>query len=534
MLALVCSCFLPARLEALPGLLGRVELKAGAKMKGFICFDRDHLVLRDGSGAEHRIQAGDLKVAYLDGGDVAPLPGLLATCYRQSGLAGPSVERVDGVIDFDSGAMPAFPDGGQDKLSVRWDGEIETASAGNYLFQVNGNGGVRLWVNARKLIDQWNNRQFREHVGNIQLEGRQRYSIRLECIECDGNDPFRLLWTKPGEEDRQLISAEHLSHQIVKTSQPNGLLGRYHKGSNFKGDPVERIDREIDFDWTGKAPFPGYGINYFSVRWEGEVQAPVSGPVTFHATTDDGVRVWVGGELIIDEWRPRLATESRGNVNLLAGRRYPFRMDYYQATKGASAKLSWSAPGLNKELVPSKLLFANSATRPAREVSPGILLKGGSFLAGKLSGMDQREVRLSYLDKRELKIRRENAGALQFVPLITSELDRIAVRRPGSALRDGDYLVSRPVSLAEGKIEVISSIFGLRELKTDQVKFVKLQDFGTKKANFEVRTKSGSLLRADWLMVDDQRALVKDNSFCWINLEPADITAVYGIAVGRD
>ena len=59
---------------------------------------------------------------------------------------------------------------------------------------------------------------------------------------------------------------------------------------------------------------------------------------------------------------------------------------------------------------------------------------------------------------------------------------------------------------------------------------MKLQDFGSKKANFEVRSKSGSLLRADWLMVDGQRALVKDNSFCWINLEPADITAVYGIA----
>ena len=76
----------------------------------------------------------------------------------------------------------------------------------------------------------------------------------------------------------------------------------------------------------------------------------------------------------------------------------------------------------------------------------------------------------------------------------------------------------------------MSTVFGRRELKAEEVHFVKLRDFRMANANFEVRTRSGSLLRAEWLMLDDRRALVKDNSFCWINLKPGDVVAVYGIA----
>ena len=59
--------------------------------------------------------------------------------------------------------------------------------------------------------------------------------------------------------------------------------------------------------------------------------------------------------------------------------------------------------------------------------------------------------------------------------------------------------------------------------------FLKLGGFKRSKANFELHTRSGSRLRADWLMLDGKRALVKDNSFCWINLNPGDVVAVYGI-----
>ncbi|MCH2060056.1 MAG: PA14 domain-containing protein [Verrucomicrobiales bacterium] len=528
--AIINAGVLIGGLDAQPSLRGAVQLRAGDKLDGSIRFERDRLLLTESTGEERRIDASELKVAYLhlQGNDAKVSPGLKGVYYRQTGLAGPAVERVDETVDFNWGAMPPLPDFPADNFSVRWDGDIESTAAGNYSFHVLGGKGVRLWVNGRQLIDNWSNRTPREHSGSIELEGRQRYPLRLECLEESGESAIRLLWTSPGG-TKLVIPAGQLSHFPVKQSMRNGLLGSYHRGSNFKGDPVERIDRVIDFSWSGKAPFPGFGINYFSVRWEGEIQAPASGPVAFHATTDDGVRLWVGGQLIIDEWRPRVATEISGELILQAGRRYPVRMDYYQATKDASASLSWSGPGLEKELVPVEMLFAKPPARPPREIAPGIVLKGGSFLAGKVIGMDQQDFRVSYLGEMPLKVRRQNIGALQFIPLTESGLAQVAGRRPGCVLRGGDYLVSELVSLGEGQIEVMSTVFGRRELKAEEVHFVKLGDFRMANANFEVRTRSGSLLRAEWLMLDDRRALVKDNSFCWINLDPGDVTAVYGI-----
>lgn len=516
------------------GLRGSVELKTGGKLEGWVRFERELLLLTEANGKEHSIGGAELKVAHVHLADriLNASPGLKASYFRQPGLVGPFTERIDGMIDFNWGAMAPMPDFPADNFSVRWDGEIESTMEGNYSFHVTGSEGARLWINGRNVIDRWVNKAPKEYSGIVQLEGRQRYPFRLECLEGGGDAAIHLRWNPPGGE-KAVVPASQFSHVPGQETRRNGLLGSYHKGSNFKGDPMERIDPVIDFSWVATGPMPGFGINYFSIRWEGEIEAPISGPVTFHATTDDGVRLWVGEQLIIDEWRPRVAAESRGEMVLQAGRRYPVRMDYYQATQQASARFSWSGPGLKEQLVPEKSMFAKPPIKPPREISPGLVLKGGSFLAGKVTGIDEKDVRISYLDKRQIKVRRQNVGALQFVPLTPSGLTQVSERRPGSVLRGGDYFVSGLISIDEGHVEVSSPVFGRRRLSVEDVLFIKLGNFGRKEANFEVRTRSGSLLLADWLMLDGKRALVKDNSFCWVNLEPGDVTAVYGVATGR-
>jgi hypothetical protein len=522
-----------AEIDVEPRLRGTVELKKGGKLEGWIRFERELLLLTEANGNARSIGAAELKVAHvhLTEGRIKASLGLKGSYFKEPGLVGPVTERVDEVVDFNWGPMAPMANFPADHFSVRWDGEIESIIAGSYAFHVAGSEGARLWVNGRSLIDRRANQSQREHSGIIQLEGRQLYPIRLEYFEGGGDAAIHLLWTPP-QSEKAVIPGGQLSHFPAQEPMRNGLLGSYHRGSNFKGDPIERIDRVIDFAWSGTGPMPGFGINYFSVRWEGEVEAPISGPVTFRATTDDGVRLWVGGQLIIDEWRPREPTESLGEIILQAGRRYPLRMDYYQATKQASARFAWSGPGLKKQLVPEEFLFAKPPGKPAREVSPGIVLKGGSFLAGRVMEINDKDVLLSYLDEMQLQVRRKNIGALQFVPLEPSVFARISRRPPGCVLRGGDYFVSELIAIDAGGIEMFSSVFGRRKFKSEEVRFIKLEDFSRASANFEVRTRSGSLLRANWLMLDGKRALVKDNSFCWINLEPGDVTAVYGIAEG--
>jgi hypothetical protein len=80
-----------------------------------------------------------------------------------------------------------------------------------------------------------------------------------------------------------------------------GVPGRYFQNPGLSGASNTRIDAGIDFDWTGGAsPAPGPGA--FSARWEGQLLSPTSDDVTFTVNVAGGVRLFVGGQTVIDQW----------------------------------------------------------------------------------------------------------------------------------------------------------------------------------------------------------------------------------------
>ncbi len=94
----------------------------------------------------------------------------------------------------------------------------------------------------------------------------------------------------------------------------------------------------------------------FSIRWTGQVEAGEGGAYTFHTVSDDGVRLWVDGKLLIDDWTDHAEKEDKGTAQLAAGQKVPVRMEYYQGGGGAAAKLLWSGPGLKKGPIPRSRL----------------------------------------------------------------------------------------------------------------------------------------------------------------------------------
>jgi hypothetical protein len=90
-----------------------------------------------------------------------------------------------------------------------------------------------------------------------------------------------------------------------------------------------------------------------SLRWSGKIIPDATGEVTFYATTDDGVRLWVDGKLLIDDWTGHAPTENSGAIFLTAGKAVDFKMEYYQGAGGASASLKWSASGKAKSEIPN-------------------------------------------------------------------------------------------------------------------------------------------------------------------------------------
>ena len=144
------------------------------------------------------------------------------------------------------------------------------------------------------------------------------------------------------------------------TSVPNsgtGLKGDYYNSVNLTGAVVfSRTDATVNFDW-GSHPGPDVGSDNFSVRWSGQVQPLYSETYTFFTTSDDGVRLWVNGTPVINNWTDHPATENSGTITLTAGQRYDIRMEFYERSGGAVARLSWSSPSQIKQIIPMSQLY---------------------------------------------------------------------------------------------------------------------------------------------------------------------------------
>jgi lysophospholipase L1-like esterase len=147
-----------------------------------------------------------------------------------------------------------------------------------------------------------------------------------------------------------------------------GLRGEYFRGTNFETLLKTRVDSLINFDGTTFAPTE-IGPENFSVRWTGQVEVPESGDYILTARTDDGVRVWINGKQVIDNWRNQGPTDSDAKVFLDAGQRADIRVDYYQGGGGATAQLFWARaddPATKRELVPTNMLYPASVNSAAK------------------------------------------------------------------------------------------------------------------------------------------------------------------------
>ena len=145
-------------------------------------------------------------------------------------------------------------------------------------------------------------------------------------------------------EPRQMLAAQ-------------GLTGQYFSDMALGHLALTRTDAAVDFNWGHSSAAAALPATHFSARWTGQVLAPSSGKYTFRTTSDDGVRLWVDGSLLINDWHDHSATTDAGSITLQAGRRYDVRMEYYQDRGRAIARLLWKTPGQGFRVIPTGSLF---------------------------------------------------------------------------------------------------------------------------------------------------------------------------------
>jgi hypothetical protein len=271
-----------------------------------------------------------------DPGDPDPCPTgeFLAEYFNNMTLTGsPVVSRCEASIDNDWGGGAPAPGVNVDGFSVRWTG-APVFAAGDHVFSTTADDGVRVFVDGASVIDQWKDQGPTTYTAARTLAAGA-HPVRMEFYENGGGAVARLSWTSVGPPGDPGDPGDCPVGQF---------LAEYFNNQSLAGTPVvSRCEASIDNDWGGGAPAPGVNVDGFSVRWTGAHNF-TTGNHDFSTTADDGVRVFVDGAPVVDQWKDQGPTTYVASRPMTAGS-HVVRMEFYENGGGAVARLSWTNTG---------------------------------------------------------------------------------------------------------------------------------------------------------------------------------------------
>src|SRR5262245_11418150 len=268
--------------------------------------------------------------------------------YNSPNLAdAPVLVRGDGggFIDrYFNGASPAPGFVGAENYSIRWTRKL-TLAAGTYRFSVTSDDGARLYIDDQLVINQWPNSPSATNNVDLSLTAGN-HDVRLEYYQSTGAAQVRLNWGLFNPSCSQTAPAER-------------WRGEYFNNVNLAGSPVVMRDDSsndsLNFNWGVGAPSSGCNLtifpDYFSVRWTRTVNL---GTATYRFTVfgDNGVRLWVDNQKMIDRWTETVGTNI-ANVQLSAGP-HEIKLEYFETNGGAAVSVSWTpSPDPPSDLVAS-------------------------------------------------------------------------------------------------------------------------------------------------------------------------------------
>ena len=130
----------------------------------------------------------------------------------------------------------------------------------------------------------------------------------------------------------------------AKLPAQHGLKAEYYDGTDFDRLVATRTDDKIDMYWNDTPPVKGIDPHKCSIRWTGRLRPPETGTYTFSARVDDGIRVWVGGKIVIDDWGLNDVGVFKGEVKMEAGKFYDLKVEYFNALIEGEITLLWNIP----------------------------------------------------------------------------------------------------------------------------------------------------------------------------------------------
>jgi hypothetical protein len=253
-----------------------------------------------------------------------PTPQPTITAWRgeyfsNASLVGtPALVRNDTGVDFNWGYSAPATGIPADGFSARWT-RVLWFEGRSYRFHTVVDDGVRLYVDNTLVIDAWYDGPRREVTGDRTLAAGN-HTVRIEYYERSGEAALQVWWEK--------------------LAQYPDWKGEYWSNRSLSGSPaLVRNDTIIDFDWGKSAPAANLPADGFSARWTRTAEFDAA-TYRFQAKVDDGVRLWVDDQLIIDAWQDGAVRELTADHALVRGT-HRLRVEYYERTGDARIRVRW-------------------------------------------------------------------------------------------------------------------------------------------------------------------------------------------------
>lgn len=244
-----------------------------------------------------------------------------ASYWNNVSLEGePVLTRTEDAIDHDWGTEAPGDDVNADQFSARWTTTVEMP-AGRYRFTATVDDGIRLWVDDQLLINNWAVQPPHTLDAEMEVDGGE-VPIRVEYFDQSGPAVVQVSWTP-----------------LTVTS--SRWYTEFFDNRSLDGEPVlVRNDPAINFNWGESSPATDVlHPDAFSARWRRTINVE-NGVYRFRLLVDDGARLWVDDELLIDAWQPQAATLYEEDVALEAGN-VRVRLEYFENGGLAQVALEW-------------------------------------------------------------------------------------------------------------------------------------------------------------------------------------------------
>ena len=283
-----------------------------------------------------------------------PTPDVVITDWRGEYYANPAVSgepalvRNDVAIDFNWGA--GSPGAGMpiDQFSARWT-RILYFEEGQYRIVVRSDDGVRFWIDGQLVVDEWHDSSGDTYVVDVPLTSRN-HSLQLDFYEHVGGALVQLVWTKLEPPTPTLpptatpTATPTLTPAPIRpTDTPEPPVTEVWRAEYFAnpvlgGPPaLIRMEPDLELDWALDSPGQEIPVDGFSARFTRDIVVP-SGLYRVYLQVDDGARVWLDGQLLIDEWHAYTGETYVAEIELPMGV-HRMRVDYYEDVSVAHIRL---------------------------------------------------------------------------------------------------------------------------------------------------------------------------------------------------